>query len=450
MGIFQVNTWVAMVATTGVILSAETMAEGPFGVGWLRPYALFGIAGLDPLVHGVFWSLLLNTTALVGLSLFTFPTPMERLQGAQFVNVFDHTAGARGWSGGMAQSEDLMIMAQRILGAAEAQEMFRRAALAQGLEGYLPEPTADFLQMLERDLAGSVGAATAHAMIGQITGGANISVEDLMAVADETAQIMEHSSQLEAKSAELARTARQLRAANEKLTLLSVQKDAFLSQISHELRTPMTSIRAFSEILRESGDLDVATRTKYSGIIHEEAERLTRLLDDLLDLSVLENAQVRLTLAEVRLRAILDRAVAATGAGGRLRLVRRGAEEVVLNTDMDRLSQVFINLISNAQKYCDAESPELTISAREMDGLLIVDFVDNGTGIAPDSQAVIFEKFSRIGHQQAGGAGLGLAICREIMARLDGEITYLPGQAGTAFRVKLPVQLATRAATAAQ
>ena len=424
----------------GVILSAETMAEGPFGVGWLRPYALFGIAGLDPLVHGVFWSLLLNTTALVGLSLFTFPTPMERLQGAQFVNVFDHTAGARGWSGGMAQSEDLMIMAQRILGAAEAQEMFRRAALAQGLEGYLPEPTADFLQMLERDLAGSVGAATAHAMIGQITGGANISVEDLMAVADETAQIMEHSSQLEAKSAELARTARQLRAANEKLTLLSVQKDAFLSQISHELRTPMTSIRAFSEILRESGDLDVATRTKYSGIIHEEAERLTRLLDDLLDLSVLENAQVRLTLAEVRLRAILDRAVAATGAGGRLRLVRRGAEEVVLNTDMDRLSQVFINLISNAQKYCDAESPELTISAREMDGLLIVDFVDNGTGIAPDSQAVIFEKFSRIGHQQAGGAGLGLAICREIMARLGGSITYLPGQQGAGFRVTLPMQ----------
>jgi signal transduction histidine kinase len=277
-------------------------------------------------------------------------------------------------------------------------------------------------------------------MIGQITGGANISVEDLMAVADETAQIMEHSSQLEAKSAELARTARQLRAANEKLTLLSVQKDAFLSQISHELRTPMTSIRACSEILRESGDLDVATRTKYSGIIHEEAERLTRLLDDLLDLSVLENAQVRLTLAEVRLRAILDRAVAATGAGGRLRLVRRGAEEVVLNTDMDRLSQVFINLISNAQKYCDAESPELTISAREMDGLLIVDFVDNGTGIAPDSQAVIFEKFSRIGHQQAGGAGLGLAICREIMARLGGSITYLPGQQGAGFHVTLPMQ----------
>jgi signal transduction histidine kinase len=78
-----------------------------------------------------------------------------------------------------------------------------------------------------------------------------VSVEDLMAVADETAQIMEYSSQLEQKSRELGRTARQLREANEKLTQLSIQKDAFLSQISHELRTPMTSIRAFSEILRD-------------------------------------------------------------------------------------------------------------------------------------------------------------------------------------------------------
>ena len=76
-----------------------------------------------------------------------------------------------------------------------------------------------------------------------------------MAVADETAQIMEYSNQLEAKSGELTTTARKLRDANDKLTKLSIQKDAFLSQISHELRTPMTSIRAFSEILQRSRSL---------------------------------------------------------------------------------------------------------------------------------------------------------------------------------------------------
>jgi hypothetical protein len=153
-------------------------------------------------------------------------------------------------------------------------------------------------------------------MVGQITGGAAVSVEDLMKVADEAAQIMEYSSQLEAKSAELERTARQLREANEKLTQLSIQKDAFLSQISHELRTPMTSIRAFSEILMATDRMKTEERTRYSRIIHDESRRLTRLLDDLLDLSVLENGKVSLRLETLTLSDVIDRAVAATEGQG--------------------------------------------------------------------------------------------------------------------------------------
>ncbi len=396
---------------------------------------------MDPVVHAVLWSLLLNTAAFVLGSLLSFPQPVERLQGAQFVNVFDHSGTPGGWTGGMAQSEDLLIMAQRIMGATEAQALFAEAAQRQGLAGYLPEPSPTFLQELERELSGSVGAATAHAMISQIVGGAAVSVEDLMAVADETAQIMEYSSQLEAKSQELVRTARQLRQANEKLTQLSVQKDGFLSQISHELRTPMTSIRAFSEILRDTGDLTPEEQSKYASVIHDEAVRLTRLLDDLLDLSVLENGQVVLHVQTGSLADLLDRAERAAGVqGGTLRVMRdRMAEAVALTTDLDRLVQVFINLIANARKYCDGQPPILTIRTAVVDGELVIDFTDNGSGIAPAQQAVIFEKFSRIGQHKAGGAGLGLAICREIMARLGGAVSYLPGQKGAAFRVTLPL-----------
>ena len=75
----------------------------------------------------------------------------------------------------------------------------------------------------------------------------------------------------------------------------------------------------------------------------------------------------------------------------------------------------------------------------------MVDFIDNGAGIETDQQTLIFEKFARIGDQKAGGAGLGLAICREIMARLEGSITYLPGQGGAAFRVTLPMPAANAA-----
>jgi signal transduction histidine kinase len=117
----------------------------------------------------------------------------------------------------------------------------------------------------------------------------------------------------------------------------------------------------------------------------------------------------------------------------------------MLYTDLDRLSQVFINLISNARKYCDADQPELEIRVHEDGGLVVLDFVDNGTGIAPEAQDVIFEKFARVSDQKAGGAGLGLAICRQIITRLGGEIDYLSGERGAAFRVTLPTGLAKAA-----
>lgn len=438
---FAIWTWCLLLpGFGGGVLSSGLMEAGPWGLSWLRPHALFGIEGMDPLLHAAMWSLLLNVTVFVLVSLVSFPSPLERLQGAQFVNIFDHSDNPQSWSGGIAQSEDLMIMAQRILGPEEVQSFFQAEAARQGLAGYLPEPTPDFLARLERELSGAVGGATAHAMVAQIMGAATVSVEDLLAVADETAQMMEYSSQLEAKSNELTRTARQLRAANDKLTQLSVQKDAFLSQISHELRTPMTSIRAFSEILRDAEGLEPKDLTRYASIIHAEAIRLTRLLDDLLDLSVLENGQVNLNLRDGVLSDVISHAIAATGTDMHVMRVRRTgpASEIVLTTDHDRLAQVFINLIANAQKYCDAERPELTIDVSRRGGRVIVDFIDNGSGIPPHAQGMVFEKFYRVADRQAGGAGLGLAICREIMGRLGGTLGYLPGQGGAAFRVSLP------------
>ena len=427
--------------TGGVLMSEAVIQNGPFGWGWLRPHALFGIEGMDPMVHTVMWSLSLNTVAFCVASLLSFPSPLERLQGAQFVNVFDHSVAPRGWSGSVAQSEDLMIMTQRILGATPAQDFFQAEAVRQGGRSSLPEPTPAFLERLERELSGSVGAATAHAMIGQIVGGSSVSVEDLLAVADESAQLLEYSSQLEVKSAELTRTARQLRDANTKLTQISEQKDGFLSQVSHELRTPMTSIRAFSEIMRDTDGLSSAEQTRYATIIHDEALRLTRLLDDLLDLSVLESGQVSLNMADESLRSVLDRAVSSALAGASKPLVvhrTKTTERMILHTDLDRLGQVFINLISNAQKYCDAPVPELTISAHDVGGQVVIDFIDNGSGIPPEARSMVFEKFARVGGDKAGGAGLGLAICREIMQRLGGEVSYLPGQGGAGFRVRVP------------
>jgi signal transduction histidine kinase len=401
----------------GAALSVATFQDGLFGMIWMRPEALFGINGLDPTVHAVIWSLSLNALVFVAVSLFSFPAPVERLQGAQFVNIFDHSTAARGWSASVAASEDLMIMAQRILGPAEAQGFFRAQAQLQEKSDGLPEPTPRFVQALERELAASV-------------------------VADESAQMLEYSSQLEIKSRELTDTAAKLRRANDKLTQLSHQKDSFLSQISHELRTPMTSIRSFSEILRDAQGLGPEEKTRYASIIHSETIRLTRLLDDLLDLSVLENGEVSLNRQRGSLRDVLDQAVTtARAANTRAITIDRDlpGEEVMLETDLDRLVQVFINLITNAQKYCVADDPKLSIRAHQRGQRIIVDLIDNGAGIDAASQELIFEKFSRLPGQGGEGAGLGLAICREIIKRLQGDISYLTEVSGTGFRVELPL-----------
>jgi signal transduction histidine kinase len=193
----------------------------------------------------------------------------------------------------------------------------------------------------------------------------------------------------------------------------------------------------------QTDPLDDAARARFSRIIHDESLRLTRLLDDLLDLSVLENGKVTLNEGEVTLRDVLDRAIYAAGAlaeGGRIAIARDAeAERVTVHTDSDRLSQVFINLISNAQKYCDAERPELRVEVRQRVGTVEIAFCDNGRGIPERQRALIFEKFARLETARgAPGAGLGLAISREIMARLGGSLVHEPSASGVRFVVRLP------------
>lgn len=399
-------------------------------------------ATTDSLAFTVFLSLSANTLAFIGFSIFGFPDPVERLQGLSFVSAVEPIRHSR-MMRGENRAEPLLAMTRRVWGADAALRFFQAEATAQGKSGYLPDLTPAFLTRLERRLAGSIGAATAHAMIDRVAGGVALTVSDLLQVADEAYRAKEEAQRLETATSELARTATQLREANDKLTALSVQKDAFLGQISHELRTPMTSVRAFSEILM-TPDLSEEERGRFAGIIHAEAGRLTRLLDDLLDLSVLESGRSQLTVTATNLHDLIERALGSASATRpeRTFTVDRDmpSEHVPVITDADRLLQVLINVVTNSRKYCDAERPVLKIRVRRQASAGVqIDIIDNGSGIDGSRQSLIFEKFARLNDPaRAGGAGLGLAICREIMAVLGGDITYLPGQGGAAFRITLP------------
>ena len=426
---------------------SDVMESGPWGIGFLRPENLFGLNGLDPLVHSVFWSLLLNSVFLVIGSLVSNQSALERIQAAAFVDVFRRRPFAhRGFMPGSATANDLYFVAERVLGEKRAAILFETAAQERGVEPSMLEPTPEFISRLERELAGSIGSASAHVMLAKVVAGGDVSLEEMMQMADETQQVIEYSQELEKTSAELRVTARKLEDANAQLRELDSQKDEFLSQVSHEVRTPMTSIRSFSEILMEPGGLNDGQRQRFISTIHNESLRLTRLLDEILDLSALERGERSWQNAPVDAEEALDRAVSVCDAllrqkGMRVEFGDR-AHTTMVDGDSDRLCQVFINLISNAVKYNDADHPIVRVSSAVRAGQFVVEVADNGPGISKTNRKLIFEKFWRgvEGGGDQGGAGLGLAISRQIVARMNGTLELVPGPLpGACFRVRLPV-----------
>ncbi len=426
------------------VLSAAVLAEGPFGIAALRPQALLGLAGTDPLIHALVWSLGVNAALFVFVSQATRPSPLEQVQGALFVGVFRTPSGeARPVIRREAAAEDLFVLAQRILGAEPARALFAEMAAEQGRDRGLPAPTDAVIARLERELAGSVGAASAHAMVGRASGSEEISLTDLMDIADETQRLIATSARLADKTAELERTAAELREANTRLRALDAQKDDFLSQVSHELRTPMTSIRSFSEILL-SDAVGPADRARFVAIIHEESIRLTRLLNEILDINRLESGAFDLPLEVVDAEravagALESLAPLAAEAGVEIR-PHAPLTGISLWANPDRVRQVLINLVGNAIKYNAAPDPHVEVRWTVDGKSLLIDVIDNGGGVSREEAESIFSKFVR-GARSAGsqGAGLGLPISRAVVRRMGGDLTVVFRDDQTSFfRVRLP------------
>jgi signal transduction histidine kinase len=298
-----------------------------------------------------------------------------------------------------------------------------------------PDAAADaaLVQLAERQLARAIGAASARVMIGSVVRGEAIGPDDLMQILDETSQVIEYSHQLENKSRALERATAELRDANERLRQLDQLKDDFLATVSHELRTPLTSIRSFSEILLDAPDLDPEQRAEFLQVIVRESERLTRLINDFLDLSKIESGRMEWQVRECELREIVADAVAATHglfAERRVRLTQAlPAAVATVRCDKDRLLQVMINLLSNASKFVPEAEGHVHIELRpHEDGGFLVRVEDNGPGVPQPYRQAIFEKFRQVSGSGGAlkgkpkGTGLGLAICRQIVERFGGRI----------------------------
>jgi Na+/proline symporter/nitrogen-specific signal transduction histidine kinase len=425
-------------------LPLSFVEPGPFGVAALGPHHLFGLAGFDPITHAVFWTLLANVGLLVGVSLFGQQGGLEQLQAALFVDVYRRRAAepgeARLWHG-TTRVRDLKELVARMLGMDRARQVFGAYASQHGVE-LRDEQVADesLVAFAERELARAVGAASARVMVSSIIEGEALSIEGLMKVLDETSQAIEYSRRLEEKSRELEAATRELQRTNERLTELDRMKDDFVSTVSHELRTPLSSIRAFSEILQDEPDMDPGQRLRLSAIVVQESERLTRLVDQIMDFTKIEAGSYRWARERLDLVGVVSEAVTATGQLASNREMRVTsevpAEPVVVVGDRDRLLQVVINLLSNAIKYCEPGVGRVHVRLTRSPAQARLEVVDNGPGIRPEEQERIFEKFHQIRSAAKGkphGAGLGLAICKTIVEGHGGRI-WVESQPGSGAR----------------
>lgn len=459
---FVLWAWTLMlpsIAKSGWI-PARFIAEGPFGIAWLRPEQLLGLAGLDNLTHALFWSLLANSALYFGVSLLARPSARETSQALMFVDVFQRTeahapdAGPVFWRG-TAKLADLRELASRFLGAEATERLLHDYARRNGLAG--PDriaADARLVQFVERQLAGAIGSASARVMVASVVEEEALEPEDVMKILEEasreTAALRAHSQALEEKSLSLERASAELSELNEQLKSLDRLKDDFMSSVTHELRTPLTSIRALAELMLDDPDMDSGQRQQFLGLVVAETERLTRLVNQVLDMAKIESGVAEWRSAQVDLCALARQAVQTTQELFR----ERGASVALhlpdtlppLQADPDRLTQVLINLLSNAAKFVPPGSGHVELRLHAEDDRVVCTVRDNGPGVPPEQQALVFEKFRQGGDtaHRPPGTGLGLPISRRIVEHFGGHMWLRsePGH-GACFGFDLPLQRET-------
>ncbi|RTL56025.1 MAG: histidine kinase [Rhodocyclaceae bacterium] len=409
-------------------LSETFLTQGPWQIALLRPQQLLGLTGLDEITHCLIWSMLANMGAYIAVSLLRMPNAIEAEQAIRFV---DNKQSLR--PGNLrASAADLLPLASRFLGADKANEAFTRYAQERGVGDIEALPAdADLTYFAETLLAGAIGSASARVMIATVTEeGAPVGIDEVLHILDEASQIRAYSHQLEEQSKDLERASLELRAANERLQELDRLKDDFISTVTHELRTPLTAIRAFAEILHSDPKADIEDRKRFLGIILVETERLSRLINQILDLAKLESGSGGWRIGPLD---ISDAVHAAINAISQLAQDKRVALEEALHgpfpiiqADGDRLIQVLINLLSNAVKFVPAETGRIKVEAFVSDKEIRVAVADNGPGIRPEDQEIIFEKFRQGGGNiltgKPEGTGLGLPISRQIVTHFGGRL----------------------------
>ena len=405
------------------------LQEGYFKIKHFRPYQLFHLNILDPVAHSFFWSLLVNLLVYLIVSVSFENNYRERNYGEMFANSNELGAmqeNAFVWKG-EAYYKDIQELLMRFLGekrAGRAIGIFKRK---YGISSEEQLADARFINFSEKLLTGTIGGASAKIMITSVVKEKPVSLTEVLNILEDSKEARSANKQLTAQSHQLMKLTTQLKHLNEELVEHDRQKDSFLDTVAHELKTPVTAIKAAGEVLQDD-EMPSELRERFLQNIINDADRLTKLINNILDLDKLSSGREILNISEEDIvQTILKSIDIVTPIAEKKGVIVdfNPSEKPKVRIDEDKIIQVFTNLLGNALKYVPSERGKIKIGMDMAEDRVIISFSDNGKGIEKEDLPYIFDKFFQTKNQhlkKPSGSGFGLAISRQIIEMHGGKI----------------------------
>lgn len=412
-------------------LSESILQHGLIGIEWLKPFALFGLDGLDSITHGFFWSMFLNCCAYFFVSVYSDKKAQEIYQAEIFVDIFKHSSIQENnaiWRG-TADLSALNSLLENFMGKEKAGKVLLNFATRYKIPVDAKRADPRIVAFAEKVLGGVIGSASARIMVSSVTKEEELKIDEVIHILRESQQMMELNKELRRKSAELQRATDQLTSVNEQLKNMDVMKDEFLYTVTHELRTPLTSIRAMAEIVHDNPDIPDEQKQKFLSGVIKETERLSHLITQVLNLERYESGRQKLNASSVLLNVLIDDSVESVEALAHeknIRIIKQLPDSMfIVQCDAALIQQVLNNLLSNAIKFVEPGKGVIKISLHQNGDGIQIWVEDNGKGIAKELHELIFDKFFQARNQtlkKPQGSGLGLAICKKIIEMHQGKI----------------------------
>ena len=404
---------------------------GLLGIYALKPYALFGIDFLSPPAHAFFWSMTFNVMSYLLFSLTSKGNYRERNYAEMFVDSRNFSTlqdSALVWKG-EAYVADIKSVLVRFLGDKRASRALKIFFTKYNLPQDTQLADARLINFSEKLLTGSIGSASAKILIASVVKEEQISLVEVLKILEESKENIVSNKVLVEKSNELTQLSSKLKDVNEELISKDKQKDEFLDTVAHELKTPITGIRAATELLMdEDDDMPKEIKAQFLKNILQDSDRLGRLIHNILDFEKLETGRLNLDLQYQDLQKTIQKAISSINqiaAKKQVEIINNNVHSFKTNYDEDRILQVLTNLLSNAIKFCEPKTGKIVVDYKLGNEKVEISVTDNGKGIPDEDFDFIFDKFYQSKHQNTikpQGSGLGLAITKQIVEKHNGKI----------------------------